>query len=257
MNLPGLRDLTLARVGLGRAGNSLPTGELLKLQLAHARAREAVHSQLDTKLIGRDLELIAAEVRYVQSAVHDRVTYLRRPDLGRQLTEDSRQRLTTEKSDFDIVFIIVDGLSALAVQRHASPMIQATLDLLDLTDWNVAPVVIVEQGRVAIGDEIGHCLGAALSVVMIGERPGLSSPDSLGIYLTWHPGPDLTDADRNCISNIRAEGLSYEAAARKLVFLLNESRRRKLSGVALKDDATLSSDSMLPDGPIRKPDTSE
>ncbi len=136
----------------------------------------------------------------------------------------------------DAVFIIADGLSALAVQRHAPNLLEATLRLLPPDDWNLAPIVIVEQGRVAIGDEIGQCLGAALAVVLIGERPGLSSADSLGVYLTWNPHPGLTDADRNCISNIRQEGLTYPAAAGKLLFLMTESRRRKLSGVHLKED---------------------
>jgi ethanolamine ammonia-lyase small subunit len=136
----------------------------------------------------------------------------------------------------DVAFIIADGLSALAIQRHAPNLLEATFRLLDPADWNVAPIVVVDQGRVAIGDEIGECLGAALAVVLIGERPGLSSADSLGVYLTWNPYQGLTDADRNCISNIREEGLSYPAAAGKLLFLMTESRRRKLSGVHLKED---------------------
>jgi ethanolamine ammonia-lyase small subunit len=237
MKIPSLCDFTCARVGLGRAGSSLPTSELLKLQLAHARAREAVHSKLDTQLLGLDLRSTGQELLFVRSAVPDRATYLRRPDLGRQLSDDSRRLLMNGNGQFDAVFVIVDGLSALAVQLHAARMVEASLSLLQRADWNLAQFVIVEQGRVAIGDEIGFCLGAALSVVLIGERPGLSSVDSLGIYLSWNPHPGLADADRNCISNIRAEGLSYEAAAHKLVFLMGESRRRKLSGVHLKEDA--------------------
>ena len=141
------------------------------------------------------------------------------------------------KGKFDAVFVIADGLSALAVQLHAARLFEACLRLLNRTEWKLAPVVIVEQGRVAIGDEIGECLGAAVSVVLIGERPGLSAADSLGVYLSWNPQPGLSDADRNCISNIRSEGLGYAEAANKLVFLMNESRRRKLSGVRLKEDA--------------------
>jgi ethanolamine ammonia-lyase small subunit len=230
--LPRLRDFTSARVGLSRAGNSLPTSELLKLQLAHARAREAVQSKLDAQLLGLEVKPLV-----VQSAARDRATYLRRPDLGRQLSDESRDLVASRKGEYDAVFVIADGLSTLAVQLHSARLIEATLALLERSDWSLAPFVVVEQGRVAVGDEIGECIGAALSVVLIGERPGLSSSDSLGVYLTWHPHQGLTDADRNCISNIRSEGLSYVAAAHKLVFLMNESRRRKLSGVRLKEEA--------------------
>lgn len=231
--LPRLCDFTSARVGLARAGDGLPTAELLKLQLAHARAREAVHSKLDPHLPG----LEGYELLFLRSAVRDRATYLRRPDLGRRLSDDSRDLLVNLKGKYDAVFVIADGLSALAVHLHAARLLDATVGLLERADWNLAPVVIVEQGRVAIGDEIGEYLGAALSVVLIGERPGLSAADSLGVYLSWNPHRGLTDADRNCISNIRHEGLSYAAAANKLVFLMNESRRRKLSGVQLKEEA--------------------
>jgi ethanolamine ammonia-lyase small subunit len=230
--IPRLRDFTSARVGLSRAGNSLPTSELLALQLAHARAREAVQSRLDVPRLGLEVKPLV-----VRSAAPDRATYLRRPDLGRRLSDDSRGLVVSRKGKYDAVFVIADGLSALAVQLHAARLIEATLALLERADWVLAPFVVVEQGRVAIGDEIGECLGAALSVVLIGERPGLSSSDSLGVYLTWSPHQGLTDADRNCISNIRSEGLSYAAAAYKLVFLMNESRRRKLSGVRLKEEA--------------------
>jgi ethanolamine ammonia-lyase small subunit len=165
------------------------------------------------------------------SAAQDRDVYLRRPDLGRCLSTESRQRLTGLRSEYEAAFVIADGLSALAVHRHAVPLLE--LLLRDL-DWRIAPVAIVELGRVAIGDQIGRLLGV---VVLIGERPGLSSPDSLGAYLTWEPHPGRTDAERNCVSNIRAEGLSYASAAYKLLFLMNESRRLKLSRVRLKEDA--------------------
>jgi len=236
-NLPRLRDFTSARVGLSRAGNSLPTRELLTLQLAHARAREAVHSRLDVQQVALELRPIVDDLLFVRSAVPDRATYLRRPDLGRKLSDGSRQTLFERRSRFDAVFVIADGLSALGVQLHAARLIEATLNLLDRAHWILAPFVVVGQGRVAIGDEIGEALGAAMCVVLIGERPGLSSADSLGVYLSWNPHAGLTDADRNCISNIRTEGLSYAAAANKLVFLMNESRRRKLSGVRLKEEA--------------------
>lgn len=237
MSVPRLRDFTSARVGLRRAGNSLPTGEFLALQLAHARAREAVQSKLDLPSLALELQPLAKEVIFVRSAVLNRTTYLRRPDLGRRLNPASRDLVANRKGQYDAVFVIADGLSALAVQLHTSRLIEASLGLLDREDWNLAPVVVVEQGRVAIADEIGECIGAALSIVLIGERPGLSSSDSLGVYLSWNPHLGLTDADRNCISNIRAEGLSYRAAANQLVFLMNESRRRKLSGVGLKQEA--------------------
>jgi ethanolamine ammonia-lyase small subunit len=170
----------------------------------------------------------------VASAAPDRATYLHRPDLGRQLNAESHERLAKLKSTCDAVFVIADGLSALAVHRHATLLLETIFQKLD---WNLAPVAIVQQGRVAIGDEIGEILGAKLAVVLIGERPGLSSPDSLGIYLTWNPRPGRTDAERNCISNVRADGLSYSLAAHKLLFLMNEARRLKLSGVRLKGGA--------------------
>ncbi len=219
-----LRDFTLARVGLGRVGNSLPTRELLDFQLAHARARDAVHAKLDSSSLALELDEKGIKSLTVRSAAPDRATYLRRPDLGRRLAEP----LGVVGMGCDAVFIIADGLSALAIHRHAIPLLERVLPHFD-----ESPVVIVEQGRVAIGDEIGAAFQAELSVVLIGERPGLSSPDSMGVYLTWHPKPGLTDADRNCISNIHAEGLSYDAAAQQLVLLMNESRRRKLSGVQL------------------------
>lgn len=237
MNEIRLRDFTSARVGLSRAGNSLPTGELLALQLAHARAREAVHSKLDTRQLGLELRPLFDDLLVVRSAAPDRVIYLRRPDLGRRLSEDSLRFVMERKGRYDVVFVVADGLSAVAVQLHACRLITATLNLLERSDWSLAPLVIVEEGRVAIGDEIGECLGAAMCVVLIGERPGLSSADSMGVYLSWNPHPGLTDAERNCISNIRTEGLSYAAAANKLVYLMNESRRRELSGVRLKEEA--------------------
>jgi ethanolamine ammonia-lyase small subunit len=232
--IKSLRDYTPARVDLGRAGHSLPTRELLNFQLAHAQARDAVHLALDVNSLVVELNQKNIPSITLASAVPDRTTYLHRPDLGRQLNPDSRERLVKLKSTYDAVFVVADGLSALAVHRHATPFLEVILPKLD---WKLAPLTIVQQGRVAIGDEIGEILGAKLSVVLIGERPGLSSPDSLGIYLTWNPRPGRTDAERNCISNVRAEGLSYTLAAHKLLFLMNESRRLKLSGVPLKESA--------------------
>jgi ethanolamine ammonia-lyase small subunit len=232
--IKSLRDYTPARVDLGRAGHSLPTRELLNFQLAHAQARDAVHLPLDVTSLVVELNQKNIPSITLASAAGDRATYLHRPDLGRQLNSDSRERLAKLKSTYDAVFVIADGLSALAVHRHATPFLEVILPNLE---WNLAPLTIVQQGRVPIGDEIGEILGARLSFVLIGERPGLSSPDSLGIYLTWNPRPGRTDAERNCISNVRAEGLSYTLAAHKLLFLMNESRRLKLSGVPLKESA--------------------
>jgi len=229
-----LRDFTPARVDLGRTGHSLPTSELLDFQLAHARARDAVHLPLDVPSLVVELKHKNVPCVTLATEAHDRSTYLHRPDLGRRLNAGSRERLAQLKSDWEAAFIIADGLSALAVHRHAVPLLELVLSNLD---WNIAPVMIVEQGRVAVGDEIGELLDVKLTVLLIGERPGLSSPDSLGIYLTWQPRPGRTDAERNCISNIRSEGLSYENAAHKLLFLMNESRRLKLSGVQLKERA--------------------
>jgi len=219
-----LRAFTPARVAIGRTGDSLPTAELLRFQLDHARARDAVHEPLDPASL-------AVPHVLVRSAAPDRATYLRRPDLGRRLAPDA----DLAHGDYDAAFVVVDGLSAPAVHRHALPLLEAVTPLL--ASWRLAPLTVVLQGRVAIGDEIGERLGARLVVVLIGERPGLTSPDSLGAYLTWDPRPGRTDADRNCISNIRPEGLSYQAAAGTLVFLMAAARSRRLSGVALKDES--------------------
>jgi ethanolamine ammonia-lyase small subunit len=236
-----LRDFTPARVELGRAGVSFPTRALLEFQLAHAKARDAVHLPLAVNSLVAELKAKGVESMALASAARNRDEYLKRPDLGRRLSDASRERVAPLRADYDAAFVMADGLSALAVHRHAVPLLKLLLSDLD---WRIAPVAIVQQGRVAIGDQIGELLGARMVVVLIGERPGLSSPDSLGAYLTWQPRPGRTDAERNCISNIRAEGLSYAVAAHKLLFLMNESRRLKLSGVRLKEDAGLIGDSM-------------
>jgi ethanolamine ammonia-lyase small subunit len=236
-----LRDYTPARVELGRTGASLPTRALLEFQLAHARARDAVHLPLAVNSLMVELKQKGIDSITLTSAARHRDEYLKRPDLGRRLSATSRQQLTTFRGEYEAAFVIADGLSALAVHRHAVPLLGLLLHDLD---WRIAPIAIVEQGRVAIGDEIGELLGARMVVVLIGERPGLSSPDSLGAYLTWQPRPGRTDAERNCVSNIRSDGLGYPAAAHKLLFLMNESRRLRLSGVRLKEDAGLMGDSM-------------
>ncbi len=231
-----LRALTPARIALGRAGVSLPTAAHLDFQLAHARARDAVHDALDVPALRRDLEAAGFESLAVRSAAGSREVYLKRPGLGRRLDAESRERLAAVPAGPDAVFVVADGLAASAARRHAVPVIIAAAARLRVEGWRVAPVIVAEQGRVAIGDEIGGQLGAAVAVVLLGERPGLSAPDSLGAYLTWQPMVGRTDAERNCISNIRPEGLAYDLATATLVHLMNEARRRRLSGVALKAD---------------------
>jgi ethanolamine ammonia-lyase small subunit len=233
-----LRRHTPARIALGRTGVSMPTSEHLAFQLAHARARSAVHHALDFAGLRGDLSSRFGPVVEVQSAAPDRPTYLQRPDLGRRLSTASASRLAAEvKGPFDVAFIVADGLSAYAIEKNIVPFLEAMLPLVDKSGWTRAPLILAAQGRVALGDEIGAIVGARLVVMLIGERPGLSSPDSLGIYLTYNPRAGLTDADRNCISNVRSEGLTYAEAAYKLHYLASEAVRRKLSGVNLKDDA--------------------
>ena len=226
----GLRELTAARIALGRCGHSLPTRELLAFQLAHARARDAVHCSLDVS----SLALYPALV--LKSAAPDRATYLRRPDLGRLLAQESVQRLTV--GDWDAVLVVTDGLSATAVHRHAAVLIDALMPRLE--GWRIAPICIVEQGRVAIGDDIGERMGARLAVVLIGERPGLSSPDSLGAYLSWAPRVGRTDAERNCVSNIRNGGLEPALAAKRIATFMHAARDQELTGVSLRTSTLLS-----------------
>jgi len=231
-----LKRFTMARVGLGRTGNSLSTRDLLDFQLAHARARDAVHRPLDARALAGDLEVGGLRSVIVSSAAHSRQEYLRRPDLGRTLDQPSRLAMEQLPGPYDVVFIVADGLSPLAVQTQAATLLRLVTNRLAPEDWSVAPVIIATQGRVALGDEIGSIARASLAVMLIGERPGLSAFDSMGAYLTWSPKPGRTDADRNCISNIRPEGLAIGAAAELLLFLMREARGRELSGVALKPE---------------------
>ena len=238
-----LRGLTPARVALRRSGISIATSELLDFQLAHARARDAVHAALQPASLTAALRETIGDPRLdvipLHSAAKDRQTYLQRPDLGRQLDQASRQRLQdVPPQPFDLSIVLADGLSALAVERNATPLLAELLPSLlhSSPGLRLAPLCIVEQGRVAVADEVAHALSAALAIVFIGERPGLSSPDSLGAYITWQPQPGITtDAERNCISNIRAEGLSYPQAAARLLHYIHEARAKRLTGVALKD----------------------
>ena len=228
-----LRSYSPARIGLERAGVSVATRPLLDFQLAHAQARDAVKAAIDVRMLCDELRRCGLEALALRSQAADRATYLRRPDLGRLLSPESAQLLTP--GEYDVAFVVADGLSALAVERHALHLLQALLPLTG--GWRVAPVCVVEQGRVAIGDEIGEALHAAMVVVLIGERPGLTSPDSLGAYITWAPRQGRKDAERNCISNIREEGLSYAAAAGRLHYYLKEATRLHLTGLAIKDPA--------------------
>ena len=235
-----LTRYTQARIGLGRAGSSVPTQALLEFQLAHAQARDAVRQAFDAVALQRNLSRDGREALRLHSAAPDRLTYIQRPDLGRILNDASKASLEGRERPsppYDAVLIVADGLSALAVERHAVPSLQLLIPKLEDAQWSLAPICVVEQGRVAIGDEIGALLNASLSVILIGERPGLSSPDSLGIYLTWDPLPGRSNAQRNCISNVRPQGLSYELAAHKLFHLMTAARQRRLSGVELKDEA--------------------
>ncbi|MDQ7732411.1 ethanolamine ammonia-lyase subunit EutC [Halomonas sp. SpR1] len=238
-----LNAFTDARIGLGRAGISLPTSKLLAFQLAHAQAQDAVHTPLDVDALAAELtaalEVSEAPIR-LHSHAQDRAMYLQRPDYGRRLNDETREQLqqaAASQQRYDLAVVIVDGLSALAVQQNSAPFLSTLYQMFnsDAADWQLAPLTIVEQGRVAIGDEIGALLNADAVLVMIGERPGLSSPDSLGLYMTWAPKPGLKDDRRNCISNVRPAGLQIEEAARRFFLLLKEARQLKVSGVKLKD----------------------
>lgn len=243
--LIALRAATPARIFLPSAGAAVTTSANLAFQLAHAEARDAVEDRLDTEALADQLRAIGLQALDVDSAASNRRAFLMRPDLGRRLTEASRARLQEFAGVYDLVFVIADGLSARAIAAHAAPLLRATIASLQAGGWRIGPLVIVSQGRVAIGDEIGELLGAKLVAVLIGERPGLSSPDSLGVYLTFAPRVGRTDAERNCLSNIRREGMSYADAAARLAYLASEARRRNTSGVALKDELGLATSPVL------------
>ena len=236
-----LRNLTPARIALGRAGTSMPTRAQLDFQFAHAQARDAVHLPFDHGALAAGLAHQHRQSLLLHSAAKDRDTYLQRPDLGRRLSHESAELLGQHRENnpdgYDLAIVIADGLSALAVHRNALPMVAHIEDQAAAEGWSVAPVALVSQGRVAVADEVAELLGARMVVILIGERPGLSSPDSLGLYFTYAPKVGLTDAYRNCISNVRQEGLSYAMASHRLLYLMREACRRQLSGVNLKDEA--------------------
>lgn len=283
-----LRRFTAARIALGRSGVSQPTAPQLAFQLAHAQARDAVHLALDSAALAEALQAACGQpCLLLRSAATSRDIYLQRPDLGRRLDDASRQVLQRRAASrqpsqapaqspptasqpvtaqaapagptaapaspppggYDLTIVIADGLSALAIEQNAMPFLEILMARLSDDGWSLAPPAIVEQGRVAVGDEVGELLGARAVVVLIGERPGLSSPDSMGLYLTWAPKAGLTDASRNCISNVRPAGLTYDDAAFKLHYLLSEARKRQLSGVALKDETATDNNAL--DAPRR------
>ena len=233
-----LQNYTPARIARGRAGHSIPTSELLKFQADHAQARDAVYSKLDitnlNELISKVFDL---QVLNLKSEVKNRPQYLQRPDLGRTLSQASREDLMSiNSSESDICFVIADGLSAEAINQNALPILENLIPKLKAINYKIAPICIIEQGRVAIADEIGFLLKSEIVIILIGERPGLTSPNSMGAYITFHPHVCMTDESRNCVSNIRPEGMNFQMATDKILYLLTEMKLKKLSGVSLKDE---------------------
>jgi ethanolamine ammonia-lyase small subunit len=244
-----LRALTPARVALGRSGASLPTSALLDFTLDHARARDAVHAAFDAPALVGGLEELGLRAIAVTSRAGDRGNYLRRPDLGRRLEQVSARRLAEAGDDASgrLVIVIGDGLSPAAVHAHAIALVRELVPRLASVQIGIGPVVVASAARVALGDEIGELLKASMVAVLIGERPGLSAPDSLGAYLTFAPRTGLTDADRNCVSNIHREGLASDAAAFKIAWLIREGLARGVTGVALKDESGGGTPQRFPD----------
>jgi len=232
-----LKQYTLARIALGRTGHSIPLNESLNFKMAHAHARDAVYATLDKQTITDRLQATGLDVIAVKSEASSREEYLKRPDKGRRLDFESATWMKNHlhNYNYDVVFVIADGLSARATNSHAVPVLAEMLKALR-PRFRIAPIILAEQGRVAIGDDIGFICRASVTVILIGERPGLSSPDSLGAYLTYNPKPGLTDESRNCVSNIRPVGLPYEKASEKICTLIRASMVKEISGVMLKDD---------------------
>lgn len=238
---------TPARIALGRTGASLPTEEVLRFALAHAQARDAVHTPFDAARVEEEVRGLGFSTLRAESAAQARDVYLRRPDLGRRLSDESRTRLAQAAGEpVDLVLVVADGLSSAAVHAHTLPFLAALKARITDAGWTTAPVVIAAQARVALGDEVGHLLEARAVVLLVGERPGLSSPDSLGLYLTYNPKPGRSDAERNCISNVRPEGLAYDLAAFKLAWHIREAFARQITGVELKDESDLLLETGLP-----------
>ncbi|MDV7103274.1 ethanolamine ammonia-lyase subunit EutC [Vibrio sp. TH_r3] len=254
-----LKQFTSARIALGRAGNSIPTDESLDFQLDHARAIDAVHKALDIEALYQQVtsetelqQVFPTDPFVVNSKARDRMEYLQRPDLGRQLNEHSWQTLLDHSSHvqegYDLAVVVADGLSSKAIQNHATNFLTKLLSKLandENHNWTFAPLTIVSQGRVAVGDDVGECLKAKITIILIGERPGLTSPDSMGLYMTWNPKRGALDSGRNCISNIRPEGLDYDEASEKAYYLIRESMRLNISGINLKDRSLDNDDQAL------------
>jgi len=235
-----LRSHTTARIALGRAGASLPTSEVLNFGLAHAQAKDAVHLAFRADAVGDIVQAMGFETLLVESAAPSRESYLRRPDLGRRLSDDSRVKLQVHRSQgADIGIVIGDGLSATAIHQNVEPLLRALMPMLGARNLSVSPVSIARNARVALADEVGVALGVRAVLMLIGERPGLSSPDSIGAYLTFEPRVGKNDADRNCVSNIRPRGLSFGEASHKLVWLIEEAFRLQATGVQLKDNSPI------------------
>jgi ethanolamine ammonia-lyase small subunit len=232
-----LKAFTNARIALGRTGIATPLKEVLDFRMCHAHARDAVYSILKVDELIGSLQQFQMPIVFASSKANDRATYLQRPDLGRKLSDASATDLKNETSyPADVAIVIGDGLSATAINEHAVHVVKKLIPLLKQSVLTIAPLVIVEQARVAIADEVGSILQAKLSLILIGERPGLSSPDSMGAYITYQPSPGKTDESRNCISNIRPEGLGYDLAAKKIAKLIKASLQLRLSGIKLKDE---------------------
>ena len=241
----GLARSTPARIALGRAGSGLPTQQVLEFSMAHAQARDAVHTPFDGDGVEAAIRDLGFDTHRTRSAAPDRMTYLRRPDYGRRLSDSGRNALeATGLGPVDLALVVADGLSSTAIHTQAPLMLAALKPWIIEAGWRTGPVVIAEQARVALGDEVGEVMKARAVLVLVGERPGLSSPDSLGLYLTYAPRVGRNDGERNCISNVRQEGLAHHLAAFKLVWLLREALTRGLTGVQLKDE----SDMLLVDG---------
>lgn len=237
-SLNDLRTLTPARVALGRSGSGLPTSALLAFTLDHARARDAVHAPLNADAVALDIATLGCETIGIASQAESRADYLRRPDLGRKLAPSWRAALAARpNTPCDLAIMIADGLSAAAVHAHAGALMRDLLPRLAALKMSVGPVLIATGARVALGDEVGLLCKATMMLTLIGERPGLSAPDSLGAYMTFEPKPGRTDAERNCVSNIHRAGLSYDEAAFKIAWLVREGFSRGISGVALKDES--------------------
>jgi len=237
--LQPLKAFTPARIGLGRVGSAIPLKAFQEFKLAHAHARDAVYSELDADVLTKDLEQFDLPVLNLHSAAAYREQYLQRPDLGRKLNEESAEEIKRYNFDCDVAVVIADGLSATAVNNNTITLLQLIVPMLVSANFRLAPIVLVKQGRVAIGDEIAYALGAKLSLILIGERPGLSAADSVGAYLTYAPKPGLTDESRNCVSNIRPQGLNSTAAAKKIFYIIQEAFKSKQTGVGLKDNEGL------------------